>query len=203
MFRLENISKSFGDNHVLRGIDMTLPETGIVLLDGPSGAGKTTLLGIMAGIVKPDGGRLIGFDDIRCACAFQEDRLLPWFSVLANVALVCDERKASEMLEAVGLGGSINMRSGQLSGGMRKRVNLARALCAPAQLVLLDEPLQGLDRTLREEIILPLIVERSKTAPVVLVSHNIFDKEKEYYCRNIVNIDGVNGYSSDTTIEKR
>ena len=197
MLRLENICKSFGEQTVLRNVNLTLPENGILRLDGPSGVGKTTLLGIMAGIVSPDSGRLIGFDTTRCACAFQDDRLLPWFSVLANVALVCSEDKARRMLAAMELGDALDKRPGQLSGGMRKRVNLARALCAEADYVLLDEPLQGLDRKLRAEVIQPLIAERAKSAPVVLVTHNVFDEEAENYCRNSVDMAVINGYSSE------
>lgn len=136
------------DRPVLDGFSLELPEAGVVCLTGPSGCGKTTLLRVLAGLATPERGALAGLDGRRVAVVFQEDRLLPWETAVENVVTTQDaeaHRRAAEWLGELGLGASLHLRPADLSGGMRRRVALARALAAEPDLLLLDEPFTGLD----------------------------------------------------------
>ena len=140
-----------GENKILDKFSFAFPEKGAVCLSGPSGCGKTTLLRLLAGLEKPQGGIICGIDSLHPAFVFQENRLLPWMSALDNVALVCGDNGriiAEKWLGRVGLGGNEHKRPGELSGGMKRRIAIARALAAPADFLILDEPFTGLDEPL-------------------------------------------------------
>lgn len=175
--RLCGISKSFGDRLVLENVTLTIPEKGITRITGGSGLGKTTLLSIIAGTLTPDAGERIGFENIRVSCVFQEDRLLPWYTARKNVALVSDSRRAAELLAAVGLAESEDKLPAQLSGGMRRRAALARALAYDGDLLLLDEPFSGVDEPTRREVLAPLVARFAESRPVLLVTHDAEDAE--------------------------
>lgn len=141
------MSKSFGNLEVLKRISFDVVRGETLVLCGPSGSGKTTLLNIIAGIDKPDSGKIeINFSKI--AYVFQDDRLIPWKTSLQNILFVMeslDISKALNSIEMVGLKGFENVKPGKLSGGMKKRLNLARALAVEPQLVLMDEPFSSID----------------------------------------------------------
>ena len=147
-----------------------LPDTGVVCLWGPSGCGKTTLLRLLAGLEKPSDGVVEGVGSV--SMVFQEDRLLPWFTALENVTITgATEGKATETLSALGLtDAEISALPQHLSGGQQRRVALARALAADSDILLLDEPFNGLDEDTWQSII-PLIVRYAEHNPVVLVTH--------------------------------
>ncbi|MCB0912533.1 MAG: ATP-binding cassette domain-containing protein [Propionibacteriaceae bacterium] len=133
---------------VLADFSLDLPETGTVCLLGPSGCGKTTLLRLLAGLAVPGSGRITGLAGRRVAVVFQEDRLLPWETAWQNAVARPDpgqRERARDWLLRLGLGDSLHTRPGELSGGMKRRVAMARALAAQADLLLLDEPFTGLD----------------------------------------------------------
>ncbi|MBR3289400.1 MAG: ABC transporter ATP-binding protein [Clostridia bacterium] len=168
----ENVSFSYPDKPVLSGFSATFPDTGVVCLIGASGCGKTTVLRLLAGLETPAGGTISGCPP-RVSLMFQEDRLLPWATVEENVRLVLARENAcaaSEWLQKVGLGDVAHKLPDELSGGMQRRVALARALAAESDLLLLDEPFTGLDRPLAQEMA-GLVREIAQTKPVVMVTH--------------------------------
>jgi NitT/TauT family transport system ATP-binding protein len=159
--RFTNVSKIFGTGtratEALTGVDLTLLDDEFVTLVGPSGCGKTTLLRLAAGLDTPSGGQIERSAE-RIAYVFQEPTLLPWRGALGNVELVPELRRipreqrlamASRALDTVGLSGFERHLPGQLSGGMRMRVSLARALVQDPELFLFDEPFGALDEITR------------------------------------------------------
>ncbi len=160
---------------ILHQVDFTLESEQPVVLLGPSGIGKTTLLRILAGLEQPQAGEVIGLQrNDRVAVLFQEDRLFPTMRVWDNLHLVCPQltrEQAAQLMEELGLEkGVLSQYPRQLSGGMRRRVALARALCFPAQAVLLDEPCQGLDAQVRQKV-LYAISSHTQGRPLLVVSH--------------------------------
>ena len=151
MIRLENITAGYAGKEVLRDLSLCLPDTGAVAVMAPSGFGKTTLLRVLAGLLKPTAGTLRGLENKRISFLFQEDRLLPWLTAEKNVAVISDEKTARAWLEKMEIadGGQYPR---EMSGGMQRRVALARALAFGGDVLLLDEPFQGLDEALRGRI---------------------------------------------------
>lgn len=166
----ENVTFSYGETQVLKDVIWQLPENGIVCLWGASGCGKTTTLRLLAGLEKPSSGKVSGATHV--SMVFQEDRLLPWKTALDNVTLVgVPETSARELLATLGLTDTEMMEYPiHLSGGQQRRIALARALAAESDLLLLDEPFNGLDVDTWQDVV-PLIRQASENHPVVLVTH--------------------------------
>ena len=145
VLKVRNLKKSFGNLEVLSGVSFEVKRGESVTVFGPSGCGKTTLLRIIAGLEKDFLGVVErGFE--RLGFVFQEDRLIPWLTVSDNLKFVAEkEDKIKNVLKMVGLEGFEKSLPSQLSGGMRRRVNLARALIVNPELLLLDEPFSSLD----------------------------------------------------------
>lgn len=166
--RVENLYKSYGDKKVLSGLSFDAG-IGICVISAPSGGGKTTLLRIIAGLEKADSGTVSGIGKV--SYAFQEPRLLPWKTALQNAKIA--ERSAGlaeEILYILGLGGDLDLIPEELSGGMQKRVSLARALAADFDTLLLDEPFAGLDTDMQKKAF-EVIRKYSEGKCVLLVSH--------------------------------
>lgn len=179
------LSKSFGEKKVLHGLDLQIKGGKITALMGPSGEGKTTCLRILAGLETADAGSVSGTEGAVISFLFQEDRLLPWLSLYDNLALVLKGRLPAEeihkeiqkMLELLSLSGNESKLSAQLSGGMKRRVALARAFLYPADVLLLDEPFKGLDRALKGRIAPALFRKYARGKTVLLVTHDVEDAE--------------------------
>ena len=177
---LRGISKSFGGQQVLRNVSAAFPAGSVTCLMGPSGFGKTTLLRIIAGLEKPDAGTVEGVPE-RIGFVFQEDRLCEEFSAVSNVRLVTGKRLPKETivrhLEEIGLGDSLDKPVREYSGGMKRRVAIVRAVCYPADLLILDEPFKGLDEKLRLEVI-GYIRRHTEGKTVICVTHEADDAER-------------------------
>ena len=186
---VSRLNKTFGGLSVLQDINVGIERGGFVSLVGPSGCGKTTFLRIVAGLepstsgeVRLD-GRVVSGPGADRGFVFQHDSLLPWRTVLAN-ALIGPEvagglnpesrRRTLDLLKLVGLAGFEDYYPRQLSGGMRQRVNLARALAVDPQILLMDEPFSALDAQTREimQTELMRIWEQGRKT-VLFVTHQI------------------------------
>ena len=152
---IENLCKSYEGRPVLRDFSATLPAGHITGLMAPSGAGKTTLLRLFMGLEQPDAGTITGLEGVRLSVVFQEDRLCDNLSAVSNIRLVNPARSVQEVthaLDLVGLSGAYWQPVRELSGGMRRRVAILRALLAEYELLLLDEPFKGLDITTKAAV---------------------------------------------------
>lgn len=178
ILKVKNISKKFDSLKVLKNISLQINDDEILAIIGPSGCGKSTLLNIVAGLIKADSGHVEGADDA-IAYIFQDDRLLPWRTVFENISLVNDKKdkkEITELIDAVGLTGFEDYLPEQLSGGMKKRCGIARAFYYKSKLLLLDEPFQGLDYSLRQEMLSMLLsVWKKHTQSVLFITHEIDD----------------------------
>ncbi len=154
---LKGVRKAYGDKTVLDGVDLTLEAGRTYCLMAPSGSGKTTLLRVLLGLEGIDGGSIEGAGRGRVAMMFQEDRLCEVLTAVENVALVLprDVRRADvrALLEEILPPDCMEKPVMQLSGGMRRRVSLVRAMAFPSDAVVLDEPFTGLDAGTRRTVI--------------------------------------------------
>lgn len=168
------VVKSFDGKRVLDGFSHSFMRGTLTFIEGPSGSGKTTLLRLACGLETPDGGGIDRLASVRFSYVFQEDRLCENLSAAANVRLVCSDRKSrlpEELLERLGIGDRSSTAVKKLSGGEKRRVALARALAASSDVLLLDEPLTGLDGETRErvlEVMKPYLAGRA----VLWVTHD-------------------------------
>ncbi|NNF77348.1 MAG: ABC transporter ATP-binding protein [Rhizobiales bacterium] len=186
---VRGVSKTYGEVEALKDLSLDFPRGQLTSLLGPSGCGKTTLLKIIAGLLEPNSGEIevngqpvTGPGPDR-AFVFQDFALLPWASVIRNVAFGLElrgvakperEEVAHKYIADVGLGGFEDAYPHELSGGMRQRVGLARALSVDAQVLLMDEPFSAVDEQTRrkfQEDLLSLVQNENKT--FIFVTHSI------------------------------
>lgn len=183
----KELNVSFGDRSVLDRFSLRIPDSGVTVLSGPSGCGKTTLLRVLAGLEQPRSGGVEGLSPRETAFLFQDDRLLPWRTVeqhLTDVLPKEDRGRVSGLLALVELEGEENARPAALSGGMGRRLALARCLALPARLYLLDEPFAGVDPARTARMLERL---RALDVPVVLASHQ---SQVLSACERMIALDG-------------
>lgn len=176
---VKDLQKSFGDKRVLDHFSAALRGNGVTLLLGPSGCGKTTFLRILMGLERADGGEITGLTGKRIAAVFQEDRLLPDRDALSNIRLTNKDLSRDEIVTAmhkVGLFDCERKPISTLSGGMRRRVAILRALLAKFDLLILDEPFKGLDDENKLQTA-NYIKEMLCGRCAVLVTHDPYDGE--------------------------
>ncbi len=193
---INNVTKAYGDRIALAGVNLSIAETGALVLVGPSGSGKSTLLRILAGLEVPDGGEIfLDGDPIRqdeewllrhrrsVGTVFQSFNLFPHLTALRNISLPLEkvhgytpEEAAShslQLLDRFRLADHARQTPAQLSGGQKQRVAIARAVAIKPRLLLFDEPTSALDPEMTAEV-LDLIAElRQEGRPLLLVTHEI------------------------------
>ena len=173
---IENICKSYDGKPVLQGVSFTAGP-GITCVMAPSGAGKTTLLRILLGLERPDSGTVCP-TGVHWAAVFQEDRLLEHLDAMGNLRFALgsalDETAASVLLTELGLGDTAGKPVREFSGGMKRRLALARALLAPFDALALDEPFTGLDEENRARC-QSCVRRMAENKPVLLVTHDPAD----------------------------
>lgn len=174
---LENVSRAFEGRQVLRNVSLTLPDRGAVCFFGPSGCGKTTLLRLICGLDKPDSGKVYVPQGMRFSCHFQEDRLLPWYTAEENLCLGAERADVQAWLNKVLLPDAGKLYPDELSGGMRRRISLARALAHESDVLVLDEPVRELDEATAEKM-LDLISQSVGDRLLILVTHDRTQAEK-------------------------
>ena len=177
MAKVENLTVQYGGTAVLENFSAEFPDGGGTAVSGRSGCGKTTLLAVLLGLLRPDGGTVSGFR--QPSAVFQEDRLLPFLSAEKNIAVTagCTEAEAGEALLSVGFDAADRgKRAFELSGGMARRVAIVRAMLAPGDAVLLDEPFKGLDERTRAQVV-RFVCENRRGRTMVVVTHDPRDAE--------------------------
>jgi NitT/TauT family transport system ATP-binding protein len=187
--RAIGVSHAYRDLTVLQDIDLNVPAGEVVVLVGPSGCGKSTLLGILGGLIAPDRGEVRCEGEVAADClnpltyVFQDFALLPWRSVAGNISLVLEdsalvgparEARINEVLAVTGLTEFADAWPRQLSGGMRQRVGIARALAVRPACLLMDEPLSALDAQTRDLLLdeFSTLISGAGTT-TVYVTHNL------------------------------
>ncbi|MFX0578705.1 ABC transporter ATP-binding protein [Nocardia nepalensis] len=193
LIEFSDVAMTFRDaKRSFRAIDrlsLAIPRGQFCCIVGPSGCGKSTLLNLVAGLLEPSGGTVrydgkpVAGANTRVGYVTQKDNLLPWRTVRANVRLPLElrglgkseiERRTEEVLELVGLSGFAEVYPRQLSGGMRKRVTLARTLVYEPEVILADEPFGALDSQLRTVLQGELLDIRARTnATVLFITHDL------------------------------
>lgn len=174
MIKLENISFSYADKPVLADFSALFEAGSRTAVMGRSGVGKTTLVSIICGLLTPDIGSVSGVPQNGVAMLFQENRLIPSLSCAQNISLVASHLSPTEinsLLVELGLEDVADLLPEELSGGMARRVALARALAFESELVVLDEPFKGLDET-TVEMVAGVISRRTQNRTLIMITHS-------------------------------
>ena len=185
MIQLKDLCLSFGGQQVLQNCSLQVSQGRHIALMGPSGCGKTSLINIIAGLLQPDSGNVQV--NGRVSYVFQEPALFPWLNALENVNVVLSDRPdtlsdASCWLEQAGLTDCLYKYPAQLSGGQKQRVAICRALAFGGDVLLLDEPLKGLDPQTRDAVA-ALILQETRDKTLLLVTHDV--QEARALCQEI------------------
>lgn len=180
--KVNDLSKDFGDLAVLKQVNLSLRRGRIYCLMGPSGTGKTTFFRILMGLEQADSGSVEGLKGLRTAAVFQENRLCEAFTPVDNITMVIPGRASrsrkgahQELLRLLPEE-SLSRPVSTLSGGMKRRVAIVRALSVPSDLILMDEPFTGLDENTKQTV-MKYIREKSEEKLVIISTHQQEDVE--------------------------
>lgn len=186
---VNHISKTYDRLKVLADYSCHFKDKEITCLMGPSGSGKTTLINILLGLQEPDSGTVEGVPYGRLSAVFQEDRLCDNLSAMANLKLVCkkgiDEQQLRQGMIDLGLSDAFHKPARDLSGGMRRRVAILRALLAESECIIMDEPFKGLDEETKEMTI-AYVRRHVEDKTLIVITHD--SKEAELLGADIVNL---------------
>lgn len=179
---ISNLNKSYAEESIFKNFSLQLSDDKINCIIGPSGCGKTTFLNILAGLIEYESGSFNGISKNDISYIFQEDRLIEWLTVKENLQITLKKyyKKSSlddeieNLLDIVGIKSVEDKYPDELSGGMRQRVNIARAFGKPSKILLMDEPFKSLDYKLKYTIIdeFKNILNKNKRL-VILVTHDL------------------------------
>ena len=171
---IRNITKLYGEKIVFKDLNLKIESGKITCIMAPSGAGKTTLLRMMMGLEKPDRGSIVGLSEKRFSAVFQEERLCEDLTAIGNIRLVNPSLTADQIrneLQRLGMYDCENQPVSELSGGMRRRVSILRALLAEYDVLFMDEPFKGLDSALKKDVIAS-VMEKTVGKTVIVVTHD-------------------------------
>ena len=188
--KIINLTKKFASKVIFDNVNYEFDDGKITYIIGESGIGKTTLLRIIAGLDEEFKGEIIGKSG-KISYVFQEPRLFPYLTVKENIEIVTDESQfnSDELLEIIEMSDEANSLPSSLSGGMKMRIALARAIYNNGDIILMDEPFSALDDDLKSRI-LPKIFEKLKDKTIIVVSHNISEANK--YANKIIDFNSLN-----------
>jgi len=191
MLKITDLTFGYGKENIFTDFSAVFEDKKITAVIGPSGSGKTTLLNIIAGLLKPtDGSVENNFETI--SYIFQDPRLFPWLNALENVNIVCHDKDLSQSNLSMLFDEDISQKyPSELSGGMKQRVSIARALSFKPDLIIMDEPFRGLDEKTKErtaEVLFGYIKSNGKAG--ILVTH---DPDDLAFCDSVIDITEASG----------
>ena len=187
MLRAENISFSYGNSPVLKNFSESFLHGNIYAITGASGIGKTTLLNLLSGSLKPQKGKIDSQGE-RISYIFQDPRLFPWLNSLENVSVVCNDKElAAKTLSLFFANSDVQKKyPSELSGGMKQRVSIARAMAYSPTVILMDEPFRGLDQETKERVRAILFdYIRSNQCIGIIVTHDNDDLD---FCDEVIGL---------------
>lgn len=178
MIQIEDVSVSFDGKQILNHVSLVIKPQSTICIMGDSGAGKSTLLKLLMGLIKPDSGRVLGVAHRKISVVFQEDRLCEQLSAIKNVMMVLEGKQKREiarehLLELIEPE-VIEQPVIQFSGGMKRRVSIARAFAYPSDIILMDEPFTGLDADTKKKVI-QYMIKHKRQRTVIFVTHDCSD----------------------------
>ena len=177
---LQKLSKSYHGQVVFSDLSLALSPGNAYCLMAPSGTGKTTLFRILMGLETPDSGTIDGLKNLKISAVFQEDRLLEGYDVLTNLRFVCRQRLSDAELSAYAAAllpqNALSQPVCEFSGGMKRRVAILRAILAPSEIILMDEPFTGLDADTRQ-LTIDLVKELCAGKLLIAATHSEDDAE--------------------------
>ena len=185
MITIDRLTLSYGSQQVLKDCSLRVETGSRVALMGPSGCGKTSLINVIAGLLTPDSGKVSVNGKV--SYVFQEPALFPWLTAMDNINVVLSDGpetlpRAEQLLEAVGLSDCRDKYPHQLSGGQKQRIAICRALAYGGDILLLDEPLKGLDADTRDQVS-ALLRQEWTGKTLLLVTHD--PSEAESLCDRV------------------
>ncbi len=176
MIRFNNVSFSYGEKQIFKDLNFEIKKGDRICLFAPSGYGKTTLLRLIMGLEKPDSGSIEGIDGKKISVVFQEDRLIPQKNVYENIELFGGNERISEILNNLNLSDAQYLYPQELSGGMARRIAIARAINFNGDIYILDEPFNGVD-TENIKKTAEYILKMTENKTVITVTHSKYEAE--------------------------